>query len=128
MVREDGLVKVLDFGIAKLGSGDRESVRGGEYLTRVDASVHHNVAGSLTIPGAVIGTASYMSPEQARGEPLDGRTDLFSLGAVLFEMVTGERLLGGARRAERQYRERAASGSRCRPAIDSIACRRSWNG
>ena len=95
MVREDGLVKVLDFGIAKLGSGDRESVRGVEYLTRVDTSVHNN-AGSLTIPGEVIGTASYMSPEQARGEQLDGRTDLFSLGAVLFEMVTGERLLGGA--------------------------------
>jgi len=100
MVREDGLVKVLDFGIAKLGSGDKDSAPAGGYETPVDASVHNSMAGSLTIPGAVIGTASYMSPEQARGEPLDGRTDLFSLGAVLFEMVTGERLLGKATRGQ----------------------------
>ncbi|HKR63693.1 MAG TPA: serine/threonine-protein kinase, partial [Thermoanaerobaculia bacterium] len=65
MVRGDGVVKVLDFGIAKLMEED-------------DA-------------GAVVGTARYMSPEQTRGEPLDGRTDLYSLGLVLHEMLTGER-------------------------------------
>ena len=80
MVRDDGLVKVLDFGIAKLGD-EREDV---------SLAVPQSHEPSLTIPGAVMGTASYMSPEQARGEPLDGRTDLFSLGILLYEMVTGD--------------------------------------
>ena len=91
MVRADGLVKVLDFGIAKL-TGEPAEARGPGPETD-DAS-------GLTVPGAVLGTASYMSPEQARGEPLDGRTDLFSLGLVLYEMVTGERLLRGGKRSE----------------------------
>jgi WD40 repeat protein len=86
MVRSDGLVKVLDFGIAKLTEEPAEpmgSPSGGQ------------AASTLTIPGTVLGTASYMSPEQARGEQLDGRTDLFSLGVVLCEMLTGERPVAG---------------------------------
>jgi WD40 repeat protein len=95
MVREDGLVKVLDFGIAKLSQLQNED----ELLQRPvkDELISTEESRSqLTSPGAIMGTASYMSPEQARGEQLDGRTDLFSLGLLLYEMVVGERLLVGA--------------------------------
>jgi len=94
MVREDGLVKVLDFGIAKLVKGDQSAKAAGPSSS-ISALREDFGRQSFTIPGAVMGTASYMSPEQARGEELDGRTDLFSLGIVLFEMVTGKRLFYG---------------------------------
>ena len=90
MIRADGLVKVLDFGIAKLGD---------EAATPLADAVQPNDP-TATIPGVIMGTASYMSPEQARGESLDGRTDLFSLGILLYEMITGLRLFGGSTRAE----------------------------
>src|ERR1700752_2205960 len=81
MIRQDGIVKVLDFGLAKLvESSDQE----------VDPEAETRAAMN-TAPGVVMGTAVYMSPEQARGLPLDARTDIFSLGVVLFEMLT-ERL------------------------------------
>ena len=95
MVREDGLVKVLDFGIAKLGD------ERGSFLSSSDtlpAAQFQSQGPSLTIPGSIMGTASYMSPEQARGEPLDGRTDLFSLGLLLYEMATGAQLFAGMTR------------------------------
>ena len=98
MIRDDGLVKVLDFGIAKLG--EQELVPRSTATLRSTAIPPKDGAPNLTIPGAIMGTASYMSPEQARGEQLDGRTDLFSLGLVLYEMVVGERLLSGKTRAE----------------------------
>ena len=88
MVRPNGGVKVLDFGIAKVAGAADASASG----TSVSPS-----GASLTAPGAVLGTASYMSPEQMRGEPLDERTDLFSLGVVLYEMLSGSRPFTGSR-------------------------------
>ena len=81
-----GQAKLVDFGIAKLG-GDRH-----EH----DATAETKVAGDvLTVPGMAVGSINYMSPEQARGEELDGRTDLFSLGLVLYEMSTGRQAFVG---------------------------------
>jgi len=80
-VTERGAVKILDFGLAKLMRGDDEHLEG---QTVGDQTL------LLTSPGTAVGTIAYMSPEQARGEELDARSDLFSLGAVLYEMVTGK--------------------------------------
>jgi tetratricopeptide (TPR) repeat protein len=76
--------KILDFGLAVLGSADGPSDGAEEPITK---------------PGAVVGTAGYMSPEQALGRPLDARADLFSFGLVLYEMATGTRLVAGVRRS-----------------------------
>lgn len=85
MLRPDGRVKILDFGLAKLtnaqlGGGDLQ----GSYMDLV-----------TTRPGVVLGTPGYMSPEQACGERVDWRTDIFSLGVVLYEMITGRRPFEG---------------------------------
>jgi eukaryotic-like serine/threonine-protein kinase len=77
-VTKDGRVKILDFGVAKLRSAEDQ------------LQSHETTIEQGTSPGTVIGTAGYMSPEQVRGQHVDGRSDLFSLGTVLFEMVTGE--------------------------------------
>jgi eukaryotic-like serine/threonine-protein kinase len=81
----DGPVKILDFGLA------RQSADAGGGRLQADPETFAATAPAATDPGTVLGTVGYMSPEQVRGETADHRSDLFSLGAVLFEMVTGER-------------------------------------
>ena len=85
VVRTDGIVKVLDFGIAKLGE------KHGQKVSRSGMTV----TSSISEPGMVLGTARYMSPEQARGLEVDARSDVFSLGSVMYEMVTGRAAFQG---------------------------------
>ncbi len=81
MVRKDGYAKILDFGLAKLAEEPGFIGAGSEDRTRVQVK---------TRSGIIMGTVSYMSPEQARGKPTDTRTDLWSLGVVIYEMLTGQ--------------------------------------
>lgn len=80
MVTQHGLVKLLDFGLAKLTS----------------AWIGASLSGPVTIQGSIIGTVCYMSPEQAMALPLDARSDIFSFGTLLYEMLTGQRAFGSA--------------------------------
>src|SRR5262249_31051726 len=79
MITKAGLAKVLDFGLAKLPDTPSGEVK----------------ATTLTVEGAILGTANYMSPEQAQGKRVDARSDIFSFGLVLYEMVTGQPGFGG---------------------------------
>jgi len=83
-VTRDGIVKLLDFGLAKL----------------VEMARSLSVGGETTAPGIVLGTVGYMSPEQARGEATDARTDIFSFGAVFYEMLSGRRAFDGESAAD----------------------------
>jgi serine/threonine-protein kinase len=85
-IAPDGMVKVLDFGLAKALSADGSAP---------DVTHSPTLTAQATQAGVVIGTAAYMSPEQARGRPVDKRSDIWSFGAVLYEMLTGRRCFEG---------------------------------
>ena len=90
MLREDGIVKVLDFGIAKIAHRAPSTIDTGAPT----------VATLTTVPGTLMGTVSYMSPEQARGLDVDERTDIFSLGVLVYEMITGTQPFEGKTNAD----------------------------
>ena len=113
MVSQDGFVKILDFGLAKLASASENQ------------SDTHTRTMTQTRPGVVIGTPGYMSPEQASGGPLDFRSDQFSFGLVLYEMVTGKPAFRKNTAAETIVailREQAESISVCAPDAPAPLC------
>jgi serine/threonine-protein kinase len=89
MLKEDGAIKVLDFGLAKTGP------QGLTSSSSPDPEGSPTISMAVTQAGAILGTAAYMAPEQARGKPVDKRADIWAFGVVLCEMVTGKKLFAG---------------------------------
>ncbi len=88
-ITDDGRVKVLDFGLAKALTGDPET------SGSADLSLSPTLTQAMTGAGVLLGTAGYMSPEQARAQPVDQKTDIWAFGCVLYEMLTGQRTFKG---------------------------------
>jgi serine/threonine protein kinase len=105
-VTPDGKVKVLDFGLAKAFAGDSENINLSNSPTLSDAA---------TQQGVILGTAAYMSPEQARGNPVDKRADIWAFGVVLFEMLTGRQVF-----SENTVSDTLASVLKTDPKWDSL--------
>lgn len=93
-ITSGGQIKILDFGLAKLGPERHREV------TKLSEGDETATGVTVTRPGGVMGTLAYLSPEQARGEDVDTRTDIFSFGVVLFQMATGRPAFGGESSAE----------------------------
>jgi len=117
-ITEDGLVKLLDFGLAT------------EDPFRSTSPTANPTGAAETEFGAILGTVAYMSPEQVRGERADHRSDIFSLGCVLYEMLTGRRPFGGRTAAETlaailrdQPSELAADDRQMPPGVDGVVRR-----
>ena len=91
-IAADGSVKVLDFGLAKLSSASDSSMRSAIDVTASPTLMSPTLATGV---GVILGTAAYMSPEQARGKPVDKRADIWAFGCVLYEMLTGRRAFSG---------------------------------
>jgi serine/threonine protein kinase len=115
----DGRVKVLDFGLARMSrpGSAAETTRRAEAETQL----------ATTTPGIVVGTMGYMSPEQLRGEPVDGRSDIFSLGCVLYEMASGQKAFARKTAVEsisavlnEDPQELAGSGKQVPPDFDRV--------
>jgi len=85
-ITPEGKVKILDFGLAKAFQGETPAA---------DASKSPTLTDQMTRPGVILGTAAYMSPEQAKGKPVDKRTDIWAFGCILFECLTGKRAFRG---------------------------------
>ena len=116
-ITRDGRVKILDFGLAKVTQPESTAARGSAMPTTPLG----------TGPGVVMGTAGYMSPEQVRGETTDARSDIFSLGAILYEMLSGKRAFRGDSAAETMAAvlkedppELSATGKNMPPGVERI--------
>ncbi len=96
MVTPEGLAKVLDFGLAKLAGEETGAGALAFGASDTTMSIHMNGEQPRTAEGAIIGTVAYMSPEQAQGQKVDARSDIFSFGSVLYEVFTGERAFQGS--------------------------------